>query len=343
MPSSPTIGTHSGSFHCDEALACFLLHQTNEFENADIVRTRDQAILDQQSIVVDVGGIYDPSRHRYDHHQRGFFETFDEHHKIKLSSAGLIYKHFGKEVIRQLSGINDEAEVEVLHRKMYDNFIKEIDAIDNGVEQYEVGEAASDKEPERPFKIAQNYHVTTNLSHRVSLLHPLWNEKTSNEEMDQRFLDAVKLTGSEFKANLNRLYKGWLPARTVVLKAVEQRFSVDDSGRIILLESSCPWKEHLFEIEDEMKLSNKDETSIIYVLYRDSDSVRVQCVPSDLSSFQSRKLLPEPWRGIRDSQLSEISKIKECVFVHASGFIGGNKTLEGALQMAHQALRFCQQ
>ena len=45
-------------------------------------------------IIVDVGGVYDPSRHRYDHHQRGFTEVFGNggYDKIKLSSAGLVYK-----------------------------------------------------------------------------------------------------------------------------------------------------------------------------------------------------------------------------------------------------------
>ncbi len=35
-----------------------------------IFRTRDQKILDTCDVVVDVGGVYDPERHRYDHHQR---------------------------------------------------------------------------------------------------------------------------------------------------------------------------------------------------------------------------------------------------------------------------------
>jgi uncharacterized UPF0160 family protein len=45
-------------------------------------------------IVVDVGGIYDPQSHRYDHHQRGFTEVFGHggYDIIKLSSAGLVYK-----------------------------------------------------------------------------------------------------------------------------------------------------------------------------------------------------------------------------------------------------------
>lgn len=49
--------------------------------------------------------------------------------------------------------------------------------------------------------------------------------------------------------------------------------------------------------------------------------------------------LPEPWRGVRGDQLSELTGIPGCVFVHASGFIGGNKTYEGALKMALDALK----
>ena len=40
------IGTHDGTFHCDEALACFLLKRTKEFSGASITRTRDPAVLD---------------------------------------------------------------------------------------------------------------------------------------------------------------------------------------------------------------------------------------------------------------------------------------------------------
>jgi len=32
------IGTHSGTFHCDEALGCFMLKQTQQFADCDIVR-----------------------------------------------------------------------------------------------------------------------------------------------------------------------------------------------------------------------------------------------------------------------------------------------------------------
>lgn len=67
---SPKIGTHNGTFHCDEALACFMLKQLPEYKHADIVRTRNPEELSNCDVVVDVGGVYDADKHRYDHHQR---------------------------------------------------------------------------------------------------------------------------------------------------------------------------------------------------------------------------------------------------------------------------------
>ena len=54
--------------------------------------------------------------------------------------------------------------------------------------------------------------------------------------------------------------------------------------------------------------------------------------------FSSRLGLPEAWRGLRDEVLSKQSGISGCVFVHANGFIGGNETYEGALEMAERTL-----
>lgn len=63
------IGTHSGTFHADDAMACLMLTKyTKQFKDSQIVRTRNMDLLNQMDLVVDVGGIYDPSKHRYDHH-----------------------------------------------------------------------------------------------------------------------------------------------------------------------------------------------------------------------------------------------------------------------------------
>lgn len=69
------IGTHNGVFHCDDALACFMLKCLPKFKDAEIIRTRDEALLKDCDVVVDVGGVYDAATQRFDHHQRGFTET----------------------------------------------------------------------------------------------------------------------------------------------------------------------------------------------------------------------------------------------------------------------------
>jgi hypothetical protein len=86
------VGTHNGSFHCDEVLGCFMIRLTKKFEEAEIIRSRDQKVLDTMDAVLDVGGIYDPATDRYDHHQRGFEQAFGHGFVTKLSSAGLVYK-----------------------------------------------------------------------------------------------------------------------------------------------------------------------------------------------------------------------------------------------------------
>lgn len=56
----------------------------NMFYNLQLLETLDA--------VLDVGGVYDPIRDRYDHHQNGFSEVFGHGFNTKLSSAGLVYK-----------------------------------------------------------------------------------------------------------------------------------------------------------------------------------------------------------------------------------------------------------
>lgn len=70
------IGTHDGVFHCDEILACFMLQQLPKYEKAEIVRTRNEKLLAECNIVVDVGAVFDKDKLLYDHHQNSFKETF---------------------------------------------------------------------------------------------------------------------------------------------------------------------------------------------------------------------------------------------------------------------------
>ena len=70
-----------------------------------------------------------------------------------------------------------------------------------------------------------------------------------------------------------------------------------------------------------------------------SENWRLQAVAVSPDKFESRKPLPLPWRGLEGNKLSEVAGIPGCVFVHMSGFIGANKSYEGALAMARASLK----
>lgn len=150
------------------------------------------------------------------------------------------------------------------------------------------------------------------------------------------FQAAIALTGAEFTSALSYLSKSWLPARALVLADLQARTQIDPSGQIMKLNSYCPWKEHLYQLEEELGIAGQ----VKYVLYEDEREKkwRIQAVGVAPGSFESRKALPVPWRGFRDDELSAVTGIPGGVFVHASGFIGGNATYEGALEMAKKAL-----
>ena len=90
------------SIQCDEAMGVWLLRQLPQYRNSKVIRSRDKGILEPLDIIIDVGGVYDHSKRRYDHHQREFDERFTPDSVTKLSASGLVYRHHGKDVISEL-------------------------------------------------------------------------------------------------------------------------------------------------------------------------------------------------------------------------------------------------
>ena len=315
------IGTHSGTFHCDEALGCALLQMHPKWKGSAVVRTRNPDELAKCDIVIDVGAEYDHDARRYDHHQRSFSDVLGDGYDTKLSACGLVYKHYGKEVVAALCP-DIAAHHERFYKKLYSGFIEHIDAIDNGIEV-----------ADGPLR----YAVTTNLSARVGALNPPWNKKSSREDVNARFKLAMLVTGREFLSRLEGLASSWWPARAIVEKAVADRLNVHPSGQVIQLPQYCPWQGHIYETEEDAGVAG----TILYVLYQDTaGNFRIQAVPEEAGSFASRKKLPAPWRGIRDDALSELTGVDGCIFIHSAGFIGGAKSQEAVLKLANLAVEW---
>jgi len=321
------IATHNGCFHADEVLAIVLLRQLNEYKDAEIVRSRDNKVIDECDIVVDVGARFEPENKRFDHHQREFTETMASlkvlDFKTKLSSAGLVYAFYGKAVLNALTGhaINSP-ENDAIYKKLYESFVEEFDGIDNGVNPYD-GDA--------------KYKISSTIGARVGGLNPSWNDDDKSPEAEMAgFNKALKMVEAEFKDKLSWITKSWMPARSIVKSAIDVRKENDDQGRMIVFGSGgLPWKEHLFELEVE----NNIHGQILYVVYKNKEADwRIQCVPAGLNTFTNRKSMPESWRGVRDEKLADVCGVPDATFCHASGFIGGAKSEEGVLKMAKMSL-----
>jgi len=124
MQTARSFGTHSGSFHADEVTACSLLLLFDRIDRDKIQRTRDAEVLAKCEYVCDVGGVYDPAKKRFDHHQANY--------KGPMSSAGMV-----------LLFLRDFA---IMQPHLYDHFnrslVMGVDAHDNGVAKMEPGIAS---------------------------------------------------------------------------------------------------------------------------------------------------------------------------------------------------------
>ena len=86
------ICTHDREFHTDDVLSLALL--TELYPDAEVVRSRDPEVWAASDIVVDVGGVYEPERGRYDHHQLD--PAVDRENGIRRSGFGLVWEHYGR-------------------------------------------------------------------------------------------------------------------------------------------------------------------------------------------------------------------------------------------------------
>ncbi|XP_024873792.1 UPF0160 protein MYG1, mitochondrial-like isoform X2 [Temnothorax curvispinosus] len=314
--STVRIGTHDRHFHCSEVLACALLKLLPQYKDASIVRSEDKSILDTCDIVVGVGGEYNPSRRRYDHNTREFQEWMNivirepEHHrKVKLTSAGLIYYQFGREILKNvLSDVTEDIIINKMFAFIYAKLIREIDFMD-----------------EHKCKL-ESY---TDLSARVCRLNPLWDSQ--DEKKDKQFEKAMALVRKEFLDIVKDARNIRLPSMDIVRHAVENRFKVDPSGEIIMLSKVITYEDYLFKLEKDLNVS----PSIKYVIWKTGNIYCIGCVQE---YYVYRMLFPKAWGGLSHDTLVKACGIEGALHVHPDCYVGGHETEGGAVAMARKAL-----
>eukprot|EP01069_Polyplicarium_translucidae_P009649 Polyplicarium_translucidae@DN3331_c1_g1_i1.p2 len=282
-----------------------------------VLRTRDQEVLKQCAVVVDVGGEFNPETLRFDHHMP-CEETFDEERQTRLSAAGMVYRHFGQQIFSVVFGA-EKRLAELLYPRLYENFVEAVDALDNGI-------AIAD---------STKYKIRTDFTTRMSSFNTPWNDFKADENLF--FANAVAAAKKEFSTIVQGLIDVWWPARALAEKGFNDRMNFHPSGKMIFIEEASPWIEHLYEIE---KGANA-EGEILFAVYPDwaaPGDYRIQCVPVKNGDFKKRLPLPSELGGLGEEELKK-SGIDDLRFVHKALFIGGAHSLKGAISLGELAMR----
>lgn len=185
--------THSGKFHPDEVTATSIIKIIFRLSNinVDVIRTRDKSIINNKqnnpltTFIIDVGGVYDPDKNMFDHHQLNCNEFFNDNFDIPMSSVGMVYKKYGYDLISQIGTcLNMSLKndiIEKIYVNFYERYILELDAIDNGILP-DIEGGLSDK---------KRYNRNLYLSFIISLMNS--NKKDSLEDQDTKFGQAVDM------------------------------------------------------------------------------------------------------------------------------------------------------
>lgn len=112
--NSRTLCVHDGIFHADEVTAAALLIFFDFIDREKIIRSRNPEIIALSDYVCDVGGVYNPEKRRFDHHQADY--------KGELSSAGMILAYLKER------GVVEESFYHFLNNAL----VLGVDAHDNG-------------------------------------------------------------------------------------------------------------------------------------------------------------------------------------------------------------------
>jgi uncharacterized UPF0160 family protein len=203
------IAVHNRNFHADDVFAVAILKMI--YPDVEIIRTRDETELKEANARIDVGMKYNPETNDFDHHQKG--GAGKRENGIPYASAGLIWKHFGKELTRT------QEVFDYIDRKV----LQFIDANDSGTETY-VAEKIN------PYTISDFIHA----------LNPQWPNQTE-ELFNKAFDESVEIIAKLLKKEIGAA-EGLAKAKKVIREKIK-----NTKKEYLLLEEYTPWKETVTE------------------------------------------------------------------------------------------------
>jgi uncharacterized UPF0160 family protein len=307
------IVTHGGKFHADDAWAVATLKVL--YPDAQVMRTRDPALIGQGDFAIDVGGVWDPASGRFDHHQKGF--DVARQTGVPYAAAGLVWREYGARCVRALAlaqtgqRLGDDAAQQIAY------------AVDADIVQYldlsDVGAAKNAPGGYGLSAIISGYNLSWLDEERVG-----YGEAAESLRLEQ-FMRAVAVL-TDIMANAVKYRIGALLA----LEQVRQG-QVLEGGRLLFLKNAAlPWS----------AVVRKEMPKVLFVISYSMGEQRylMHTVSVSPDSFEARADLPRSWAGLRDAELAAVTGVPDATFCHNGRFIAAARSYEGIMAMAQQAL-----
>ncbi len=216
--------THSGSYHCDDVMAVATLSLFLGKDAVEIVRTRDEEVIKTGDYVVDVGGIYDETRYRFDHHQKEGAGV--RPNGIAYASFGLVWKYCGEKV-------STSSEVaQIVERKL----VEPVDAVDNGIDLVDY------RIPNTHLYLIQDFFRS---------FSPTWKEEGA--DVDEIFFKLVDVARDLLTREIKRAKDG-----VEAVRLVEEAYKNSSDKRLIILEKDWPWRQVLDKYTEPVYVVSPD-------------------------------------------------------------------------------------
>jgi len=290
--------THNGSFHTDEVFACAVLSILNNGK-VKVIRSRDPKVWATGDYVVDVGGVYDYEKCRFDHHQEG--GAGKRPNGIPYSSMGLVWKHFGEKI----SGSSEVAQL------IDEKLAQPIDCADNGINSFTLV-------PPGVFPYL--------LHNVIASFRPTWKEESEERlSFDAGFARACKLA-KELILREIKIAQNHLEGDQKVLDC----YNNAKDKRIIVIDGQYPCDQFLLKYPEPLFVVKPD--------HEIGGRWKIKRVLKSIESFEARKLLPQAWAGKEGKELAEITGVADAIFCHNKRFIAVAGSKESALKLAELAI-----
>lgn len=332
LPAAPSpkgdnhirIATHDGAFHADDATAVAIimgaaLNDSPDVQTFVVMRSREPEHWAAANFLVDVGGEYDSTTGRFDHHQKGF-DLARTGSTGRYAAAGLVWAHFGAAYVKNALPELSEGEILSIVAEVDHLFMQYVDKSDTGEghsAEGHYGFSAMIDAFNPTYSELEKAAAQGEAAEKESLVYAA---------RVNQFKDAVDFAGNFLLREVIKLGE--------VLQSAELVRNAEKlaEGRIIVMpRPGLAWEEVVTaEMPEVLFIINPEDNLQNY---------RVRTVPVSLSSFNARKDLPEAWAGLTGEALSAACGVNGAIFCHNGRFIASNSSREGAIEMAIAALQ----